>query len=268
MTNLIRYAGLLTVACALLLTSFETGAEEGGWLERWLWNPKERTRAAIDSMDQGLSMEAIEPLETALRLEPDSAVARYNAGTARLEAEQSGALALLQASTLSEQPAEGPEARALLDLLPAAHYNLGNARMREDDFTGAIEAFKSTLLLDSGYEDAKFNLELAQRRLEEQQEQQEQQGDDESEQEQEQEQEQNQQEQDQQAPPPEGESDKDQDGSEQERQSPLPQFRDLPDMSAEEAAAILEAVENMEREQRRAEAQKAARKNARGKKDW
>ena len=39
-------------------------------------------------------------------------------------------------------------------------------------------------------------------------------------------------------------------------------------MTAEEAAAILEAIENMEREQRRRDALEAARKNTRGKKDW
>ena len=39
-------------------------------------------------------------------------------------------------------------------------------------------------------------------------------------------------------------------------------------MTAEEAAAILEAVENLEREQRREEALEAMRKSARGKKDW
>ena len=44
--------------------------------------------------------------------------------------------------------------------------------------------------------------------------------------------------------------------------------RYLPDMNAEEAAAILEAIENMEREQRRQEALEAARQNAGGKKDW
>jgi|GEM_PF-5195250 len=39
-------------------------------------------------------------------------------------------------------------------------------------------------------------------------------------------------------------------------------------MSAQEAAAILEAVENLEREARRQEALEAARKQAKGKKDW
>ncbi len=61
-----------------------------------------------------------------------------------------------------------------------------------------------------------------------------------------------------------------QDGDEQDPQqeSPLPQFRDLPDMSAEEAAAILEATLNMEREQRRRKALQSASQHRRGKKDW
>ena len=39
-------------------------------------------------------------------------------------------------------------------------------------------------------------------------------------------------------------------------------------MTAEEAAAILEAVENLEREARRQEALEAAAAQAKGKKDW
>jgi len=39
-------------------------------------------------------------------------------------------------------------------------------------------------------------------------------------------------------------------------------------MTAEEAAAILEAIENLEREQRRQRALEAARESAGRKKDW
>ena len=69
----------------------------------------------------------------------------------------------------------------------------------------------------------------------------------------------------QQDPPPQ---DPQQQGGEQKEESPLPQFQDLPEMSAEEAAAILEAIENMEREQRRQRALEAAKAQVGKKKDW
>ena len=58
---------------------------------------------------------------------------------------------------------------------------------------------------------------------------------------------------------------------EQDRQgqgSGLPQFRNQPEMSAQEASSVLAAVENLERQQRREQAARRARQNAAKGKDW
>ena len=57
-------------------------------------------------------------------------------------------------------------------------------------------------------------------------------------------------------------------GSAAESPSALPQFHDLPDMTAEQAAAILRAVENLERQQRRERAEKASAAKPRVEIDW
>ena len=48
----------------------------------------------------------------------------------------------------------------------------------------------------------------------------------------------------------------------------MPQFEDQKDMTAEQAAAILQAVENLERQQRREQARALARAKTSVEKDW
>jgi len=66
-----------------------------------------------------------------------------------------------------------PDAPA--DLRQRAAYNLGNSLYRADQFAAAVEAYKEALRLDPNDQDAKHNLELALKRLEEQQAEQQQQ---------------------------------------------------------------------------------------------
>ncbi len=252
-----------------LMASTPAAAAWPAWLESWLFNPAERTERAIESFERGDAGAAVEPLETALRLAPGDPRVLYNAGAGLLGAGEAGAEALLEAAA---EVGAG-------ELAPLARYNLGNARMAGKDFSGAIEAYQQALRHAPSFEDAKYNLELARRRLEEQEQEQDEQQQDEQQQdpEQQDQQQQNPQQQEQQrqdGPRQDGESEPQPSRQDQEpqpdrqRESPLPDFRDLPDMSAEEAAAILEAVENLEREQRRREASEAARQHRPGEKDW
>ena len=55
---------------------------------------------------------------------------------------------------------------------------------------------------------------------------------------------------------------------EDEQESPLPNFEDQPDMTAEQASAILEAVENLEREQRKQQAAERLKSRKTGERDW
>lgn len=236
-----------------------------GWLplprsvERWLHNAGERTRTAIRDVERGRVGDAASALESASRLEPGDPLVQYNTGTGRL----------MNGKGDAEQPLESA-ARSLEgqpDLAADAWYNLGTARLQKHDPAGAVQALRQALRHDSHDQNAKFNLELALARLEKQR----------------------QSERDRSNKSSAGKSSqpstsKQGESSEKKtdadagqapapreakgKQSPLPQFKDQPDMSAEQAASILEAVENLEREQRRADAERRIRRLPNGGKDW
>ena len=246
--------------------------------ESWRFNARERTASGLRELEKGNADAAAERFEMAERLAHGSPVTIFNSATAQLLAAREGA-----AERLTEAVALAPH-----ELLPAANFNLGNARLAEGEPAAAIEAYKQTLRLDPANAAAKFNLEVAQRMLEQQeQQQQQQQGSSGGEEEQEQvspesEDEDRSEHQQQQpgeppreepqepAPDPEASPAPQPDSRDQdsEQQSPLPSFDDQQDMTAEQAAAILEAVENLERDQRRQQALERAKKRARAGKDW
>jgi Ca-activated chloride channel homolog len=245
------------------------------WAERWLYNPRERIERSIEAQGKGKPKEAVGPADTALRIAPDDPLVQYDAGTAHLAAGRER-----RAVPLLEKAAQGAGA----ELSPAAHYNLGNARLAAGDASGAVEAYKQVLKTEPGNQNAKFNLELA---LREEQKQgmglrgrpagsrgnrspnrdpsntpgrgkpdqnpnrpqnrpsPPQQGD-------------------RQQPGEQGDSRQ----GDQQRDDRLPRFRNQPEMNAREAASVLSAVENLERQQRRDQAAKRARQRAAKGKDW
>lgn len=228
----------------------------------WRHNPRGRTETGIELQGAGELEAAGEAFAEALDLAPADPLVRYNAGTASLLGGGGDAVELLQSAAQLASP----------ELQPIAYYNLGNAQLAARSLPEAIESYKQSLRLDPTDLDVKHNLELAQRLLEEQQQQEE---------DQRQEQDPNRQEGESQGQPQSQEQQQDEsqqeqqpDGSEQEqqpqprdRERPLPDFEDQPDMTAEQAAAILEAVENLEREERRKQALEQL-KRAKGDRDW
>ena len=52
------------------------------WVERWMYNPRERVERSLDAQKQGKPREAVGPADTALRLAPDDPLVQYDAGTA------------------------------------------------------------------------------------------------------------------------------------------------------------------------------------------
>ena len=236
------------------------------WAERWLYNPRERVERAMEEKDP---KKAVGPSDTALRLAPNDPLVQYDAGTAHL-----GAGHARKAAEILEKAAKG----AGKDLSPTAHYNLGNARLAAGDAAGAVEAYKQVLRAEPANQNAKFNLELALREEQKQkmggqgtpkggrgnrsnnQDPSNQQG---------------------KGKPDENPKQGQQDQGQQQRQqggqgqngnpgqdSRLPQFRNQPEMSGREAAAVLSAVENLERQQRRDQAARRARQRAAKGKDW
>lgn len=254
--------------------------------DRLAWSAWERTRTGIRRLGNGDAAGAATAFDTALRLRADDPRTAYNAGTGRLGAGRPDAVAPLEQAAL----AAGPE------LAPDVWYNLGNARLATGDARGAVQAYVETLRRAGERQDAKRNLELALRELDRQERQRRQQ------EEQRRRQERGAQGQPQPggsgerqdtqpqsgeplpAAPPQS-AERPQDGRDQPQPSPasradaksaaaagrsarLPDFQNQPDLDAEQAAALLQAVENLERQQRRERALERARARRSEDEDW
>jgi Ca-activated chloride channel family protein len=253
------------------------------WAERWLYNPRERTSHAVKALEKGEAQKARSAADTALRLAPQEPLARYNDGTVHLlTGDRRGALPLLERAARELSRSGGSSS----SLAPAAaYYNLGNARLAGGDAAGAVEAYKQALRRSPHEVYLKHNLEIAlrereQERLRAKSPQEGNRGD---------------------RPGDKGSSDqggaddpndqknrsnakedpgegqkKPQDGSQAPGEQPQKtgadgrplRFRDQPEMSAQEAAALLQSVENLERNQRRRQAAQRSQQRAAKGKDW
>ncbi|HEV8577683.1 MAG TPA: VWA domain-containing protein [Thermoanaerobaculia bacterium] len=246
------------------------------WAERWLYNPRERTERSIVAYRKGRARDAVRPADTASRLAPEDPIVQFDAGTAHLAAGHGR-----RAVPLLEKAAEAAGA----ELSSAAHYNLGNARLATGDAAGAVEAYKQVLRAEPGNENAKFNLELALREEQKQgmgprgrpagsrghrspnRDPANRQGKGKADQSQEPPDQRRPPTPQQQGQPRPGDQGESRQGG-QERDDRLPQFRNQPEMSAREAASVLSAVENLERQQRRDQAARRARQRSAKGKDW
>lgn len=106
---------------------------------------------------------AVERYREARAKRPEDPRLSYNLGTALLRLGESD---LASERLIESLDAQSPELRA------RAFYNLGNALIQRggaenaEALRSAIEVYRRSLLLDSGRADARWNLELALRRLE------------------------------------------------------------------------------------------------------
>lgn len=254
------------------------------WVDRLIASPRMRTEQGIEAFTKGDFPAAVDPLAAALAADPADARRQFNAGTARLAAGEAGdALPLLEPAAR-----QLPELGVPADFAADGLYNLGNARLAAGDVAGAVEAYKQALRTFPDHGDAKVNLELALRQLEEERQARDSQGSPDAEQQGDQESSEQGEGQDQpgqnqqpdpaaQPDPGQGQSGQQGDQGQQPQSKPgqqqpapgrLPQFQPQPGMTAEQAAAILESVENLEREARRAEAAAQAAERPAGERDW
>lgn len=137
------------------------------WVERLLHNPRERTAAGLEALADGRPEDAARAFETAARIAPDDPRALYSAGAGRLAAgedpERAAELLGRAAEILEGTPGAGPAG-----LVPAVLYDLGNAHLAADDPAAAADAFRRTLRREPGLDPARRNLEIALARLERQ----------------------------------------------------------------------------------------------------
>jgi tetratricopeptide (TPR) repeat protein len=155
--------------------------------------------------------------------------------------------------------AQQPETKAF------AHYNIGNSRFEEQQYQEAIASYIESLKLNPADQDAKHNLSLALKRLEQQQQQQ-QQGQDQNQNKKKDQQENNQ---DKQQQPQNKDRDRQEEKKkdQQKDQERKPARQQPKKMSRADAERILEVLKNSEKEvQKKLKARQAVR--PKGEKDW
>lgn len=240
----VRGRSLLLPILALLVAS--TGP---GWAD-----PERKMRRGNSLYEREKYDEAIQAYREARLEAPESKGLWYNVGNA-----------LYRKGAFEEAVGEYGGAASAPDkkVQEWTAYNTGNALYRGQQYQQAIEAYKQALRLDPNDVDAKFNLELAQDRLQEMQQQQQQQeqgeGQDQEQQQQEQgeqqdhqhQQQQQQEQQQEQRQEREDQEDQQQqqqekqEGEQQEEQQPPPQPREG-ELSTREVERLLDALQEQE----------------------
>jgi len=187
--------------------------------------------------------EAADNYRQAELFKPEEPMASFNTGAALYKSGDNAKAAEKFLETISL--AEG-------EFQSESYYNLGNSLFNAQDYKNAIDAYKNSLMLDPGNEDAKFNYEYAMKKMEEQQQQQQQQKQNQDQDQQDQ-QEQDKQDQNQQQENKEQEQNQQDKQQKQQDQKPEEQKQQKPqpkkgEMSEEEAKALLEPFKQDEKE--------------------
>lgn len=119
-------------------------------------NPAERNQAGNALLRVGRYDEALLAYQLAQVNASDEAIFYFNAGVNQLAAQEwlSAEAAFSQALRFAD-----PQMQALI------YYGLGEAYFRQADYVRALNAYRQVLVLDPTNEDARYNYELALRRL-------------------------------------------------------------------------------------------------------
>ncbi len=135
--------------------------EEPGWLAQALASTDSDVDAAIVAYDGEDYEEATERLDAAVARRGERAELYYDRGLILVATgDLDGARELFQNGTLSEDP----QVRA------SSHYQLGNLGLAQEDWDSAIDEFEKCLRILPDHQNAKWNLELALLRKQEQEE--------------------------------------------------------------------------------------------------
>ena len=163
----------LIILISILVSSFEVLGQTDLVLKQHLIN-------GVSSFENNMNEDAANSFSNGSTLNDYEDIAAYNLGRSLMETEdlEGATSAFMQAISSSENN----------DLISNAWYNSGNIALNSDDPATAIEAYKSSLRLNPNFSDARHNLAIANKMLQQQQEQEDQEqedGDEENEDEQE-----------------------------------------------------------------------------------
>jgi Ca-activated chloride channel family protein len=153
-----RAAGL-----ALLLLSLPRPAPAQTLVDEVLLRPRRATEQGRAEYGRGSHPQALEAFERAATARPQDPSVRFNVADGLYKNGRYD-----EAATLFK--ALGADAAS--PLAGAARYNLGNSLYQKQDYKGAIQAYREALRALHGDTDTRRNLELALRKLKEQEEQQ------------------------------------------------------------------------------------------------
>ena len=191
------------LSLALALAGLFGDEDEPSWLAQVLASTDADVDASIEAYEQGDYEVAQERLDAAIARRGERSELHYNRGLISLAMDDAeAARAAFQQGTLSKDP----------QVQASSFYELGNLAMDREDWDDAIAQYIECLTVQPEHHNAKWNLELALQRKQDQQEQ-DQQDQDQQEQDQ---QEQDQQEQDQQEQDQQGEGEQDQQEQDQQ----------------------------------------------------
>jgi Ca-activated chloride channel family protein len=238
-------------------------------------SPEARNRSGNVHYKKGEFDEALTEYRGAQVLAPEISALSFNAGDA-----------LFRKGEFANALREFAKASGAPDSLLSsnAYYNAGNSLVAAGDLQAAVEAYKTALRRNPADPDTKYNLELALRALEQQQQQQKQNQDqkgDNKDQQNQNKQDQSQQnkdqsgkdekdkqdQKDQQGQKDEKESSQGQTGDESKQQAQQATGQQEPGMSKEDAARLLDAIQQSEQELQE-ELRAVAKKRTKVDKDW
>ena len=197
------------------------------------------TRRGIKNFRDGDYDEAMKNFQRAKDAASDNPLAMYNLGTALYKNGKIGEAAKEFSNALMQDT-------MITDTILTKNllYNIGNCAYLADSFRQAARFYKSAVILDPNDEDAKYNLELALRHLQNQQNQQNQNQNQQKNQQQQQQNQQNQQQNQQQ----QQQNQQKQQQQNQQQQQAQKQKKKQGELSKEEAERLMEAMERQEKE--------------------
>lgn len=262
-------AGAFMLLCLVFASSFSLQAQ----------NDRKVIRHGVKSYEEGDFSEAEVQFRMAEDINQESYEAQFNTGAA-LYGQEKYEETFKQYKTLAEKD-EHPESMA------SVWHNMGNSLLESQKYEESIEAYKSSLRLNPGDQDSKYNLAYAKQKLQEQQEQQQDQNKDQQDEEnqdqqdkenqdqqdkenQDQQDKENQDQQDQEEQDQEDQEKQDQQDKENQDQQEQQDQQGKPlEISREDAQRMLDAIQQQEKDVKaKVDKKKAAAAKVKTEKDW